>query len=175
MKLSFSPEYEETVMSLFDCGLFENILTNIHSGTWKKSCQSSSSWCGFWHWRHSSEHFDKSTIYNENSKELFSQHYINNWIKANCTWIFRNRVCQIWLADLKREASDSTTALKDQKVSAPEEHPSPAGCTRVLFLRVISLPSPQPPFSSLPALQLCSVLMNAVQTGCCALAKSVKC
>ncbi|NXG66457.1 PHF11 protein, partial [Hemiprocne comata] len=25
-------EYEETVMSLFDCGLFENILTNIHSG-----------------------------------------------------------------------------------------------------------------------------------------------
>ncbi|NXE21375.1 PHF11 protein, partial [Ardeotis kori] len=26
-------EYEETVMSLFDCGLFENILTNIHSGT----------------------------------------------------------------------------------------------------------------------------------------------
>ncbi|KAM9283000.1 PHD finger protein 11 isoform 1-T2 [Cariama cristata] len=24
-------EYEETVMSLFDCGLFENILTNIHS------------------------------------------------------------------------------------------------------------------------------------------------
>ncbi|NXP43621.1 PHF11 protein, partial [Heliornis fulica] len=29
-------EYEETVMSLFDCGLFENILTNIHSGMWKK-------------------------------------------------------------------------------------------------------------------------------------------
>ncbi|NXX78256.1 PHF11 protein, partial [Urocolius indicus] len=29
-------EYEETVMSLFDCGLFENILTNIHSGTWQK-------------------------------------------------------------------------------------------------------------------------------------------
>ncbi|NXT02026.1 PHF11 protein, partial [Jacana jacana] len=26
-------EYEETVISLFDCGLFENILTNIHSGT----------------------------------------------------------------------------------------------------------------------------------------------
>ncbi|KAM9204757.1 PHD finger protein 11 isoform 1-T1 [Mergus octosetaceus] len=26
-------EYEETVMSLFDCGLFENILTNIHSGS----------------------------------------------------------------------------------------------------------------------------------------------
>ncbi|NWS66747.1 PHF11 protein, partial [Crotophaga sulcirostris] len=25
-------EYEETVISLFDCGLFENILTNIHSG-----------------------------------------------------------------------------------------------------------------------------------------------
>ncbi|KFV53117.1 PHD finger protein 11, partial [Tyto alba] len=25
-------EYEETVMSLFDCGLFENILANIHSG-----------------------------------------------------------------------------------------------------------------------------------------------
>ncbi|NWR89825.1 PHF11 protein, partial [Furnarius figulus] len=25
-------EYEETVMALFDCGLFENILTNIHSG-----------------------------------------------------------------------------------------------------------------------------------------------
>ncbi|NXK45964.1 PHF11 protein, partial [Chauna torquata] len=25
-------EYEETVMSLFDCGLFENILTNVHSG-----------------------------------------------------------------------------------------------------------------------------------------------
>ncbi|NXK81923.1 PHF11 protein, partial [Amazona guildingii] len=29
-------EYEETVMSLFDCGLFENILTNIHSGTEEK-------------------------------------------------------------------------------------------------------------------------------------------
>ncbi|NXP81417.1 PHF11 protein, partial [Ramphastos sulfuratus] len=29
-------EYEETVMSLFDCGLFENILTNIHSGMSKK-------------------------------------------------------------------------------------------------------------------------------------------
>ncbi|NXD68488.1 PHF11 protein, partial [Eolophus roseicapillus] len=29
-------EYEETVMSLFDCGLFENILTNIHSGTEQK-------------------------------------------------------------------------------------------------------------------------------------------
>ncbi|XP_077171060.1 histone-lysine N-methyltransferase SETDB2 [Paroedura picta] len=26
-------EYEETVISLFDCGLFENILTNAHSGT----------------------------------------------------------------------------------------------------------------------------------------------
>ncbi|NXP36519.1 PHF11 protein, partial [Leiothrix lutea] len=26
-------EYEETVMALFDCGLFENILTNIYSGT----------------------------------------------------------------------------------------------------------------------------------------------
>ncbi|NXC14774.1 PHF11 protein, partial [Corythaeola cristata] len=26
-------EYEETVVSLFDCGLFENILTNVHSGT----------------------------------------------------------------------------------------------------------------------------------------------
>ncbi|NXX96036.1 PHF11 protein, partial [Centropus bengalensis] len=25
-------EYEETVISLFDCGLFENILTNVHSG-----------------------------------------------------------------------------------------------------------------------------------------------
>ncbi|KAF1478015.1 PHD finger protein 11, partial [Eudyptula minor novaehollandiae] len=25
-------EYEETVISLFDCGLFENVLTNIHSG-----------------------------------------------------------------------------------------------------------------------------------------------
>ncbi|KFV02396.1 PHD finger protein 11, partial [Tauraco erythrolophus] len=25
-------EYEETVVSLFDCGLFENILTNVHSG-----------------------------------------------------------------------------------------------------------------------------------------------
>ncbi|XP_068021391.1 PHD finger protein 11 isoform X1 [Melanerpes formicivorus] len=25
-------EYEETVTSLFDCGLFENILTNVHSG-----------------------------------------------------------------------------------------------------------------------------------------------
>ncbi|NXR87815.1 PHF11 protein, partial [Hypocryptadius cinnamomeus] len=25
-------EYEETVMALFDCGLFENILTNIYSG-----------------------------------------------------------------------------------------------------------------------------------------------
>ncbi|NXY76805.1 PHF11 protein, partial [Glareola pratincola] len=30
-------EYEETVMSLFDCGLFENILTNIHSGTSRKA------------------------------------------------------------------------------------------------------------------------------------------
>ncbi|KFQ77206.1 PHD finger protein 11, partial [Phaethon lepturus] len=29
-------EYEETVTSLFDCGLFENILTNIHSGTEEK-------------------------------------------------------------------------------------------------------------------------------------------
>ncbi|XP_035193376.1 histone-lysine N-methyltransferase SETDB2-like [Oxyura jamaicensis] len=29
-------EYEETVMSLFDCGLFENILTNIRSGTEEK-------------------------------------------------------------------------------------------------------------------------------------------
>ncbi|NXT48199.1 PHF11 protein, partial [Pluvianellus socialis] len=29
-------EYEETVMSLFDCGLFENILTNVHSGTEEK-------------------------------------------------------------------------------------------------------------------------------------------
>ncbi|NXS28781.1 PHF11 protein, partial [Pomatostomus ruficeps] len=29
-------EYEETVMALFDCGLFENILTNIHSGTEEK-------------------------------------------------------------------------------------------------------------------------------------------
>ncbi|XP_072199187.1 histone-lysine N-methyltransferase SETDB2 [Excalfactoria chinensis] len=29
-------EYEETVISLFDCGLFENILTNIHSGTEEK-------------------------------------------------------------------------------------------------------------------------------------------
>ncbi|XP_074995752.1 PHD finger protein 11 isoform X3 [Calonectris borealis] len=29
-------KYEETVMSLFDCGLFENILTNIHSGTEEK-------------------------------------------------------------------------------------------------------------------------------------------
>ncbi|XP_029816786.1 histone-lysine N-methyltransferase SETDB2 [Manacus vitellinus] len=29
-------EYEETVMALFDCGLFENILTNIHSGKWKQ-------------------------------------------------------------------------------------------------------------------------------------------
>ncbi|NXH12533.1 PHF11 protein, partial [Bucco capensis] len=29
-------EYEEIVMSLFDCGLFENILTNIHSGTEEK-------------------------------------------------------------------------------------------------------------------------------------------
>ncbi|NXE87819.1 PHF11 protein, partial [Menura novaehollandiae] len=29
-------EYEETVMSLFDCGLFENVLTNIHSGTEEK-------------------------------------------------------------------------------------------------------------------------------------------
>ncbi|NXL36014.1 PHF11 protein, partial [Glaucidium brasilianum] len=29
-------EYEETVMSLFDCGLFENILTSIHSGTEEK-------------------------------------------------------------------------------------------------------------------------------------------
>ncbi|NXX50214.1 PHF11 protein, partial [Tricholaema leucomelas] len=28
-------EYEETVMALFDCGLFENILTNIHSGMQK--------------------------------------------------------------------------------------------------------------------------------------------
>ncbi|NWV10268.1 PHF11 protein, partial [Ptilonorhynchus violaceus] len=30
-------EYEETVMSLFDCGLFENILTNIHSGMCRKA------------------------------------------------------------------------------------------------------------------------------------------
>ncbi|NXA97502.1 PHF11 protein, partial [Melanocharis versteri] len=29
-------EYEETVMALFDCGLFENVLTNIHSGTEEK-------------------------------------------------------------------------------------------------------------------------------------------
>ncbi|XP_044301163.1 PHD finger protein 11 [Varanus komodoensis] len=29
-------EYEETVISLFDCGLFENILTAAHSGTEKK-------------------------------------------------------------------------------------------------------------------------------------------
>ncbi|NXF18555.1 PHF11 protein, partial [Rhodinocichla rosea] len=29
-------EYEETVMALFDCGLFENILTNIYSGTEEK-------------------------------------------------------------------------------------------------------------------------------------------
>ncbi|KAF1523482.1 PHD finger protein 11, partial [Eudyptes sclateri] len=29
-------EYEETVISLFDCGLFENVLTNIHSGTEEK-------------------------------------------------------------------------------------------------------------------------------------------
>ncbi|NXW73724.1 PHF11 protein, partial [Hirundo rustica] len=29
-------EYEETVMALFDCGLFENILTNIYTGTEEK-------------------------------------------------------------------------------------------------------------------------------------------
>ncbi|XP_067418813.1 histone-lysine N-methyltransferase SETDB2 [Emydura macquarii macquarii] len=29
-------EYEETVIPLFDCSLFENILTNVHSGTEKK-------------------------------------------------------------------------------------------------------------------------------------------
>ncbi|KYO23958.1 PHD finger protein 11 [Alligator mississippiensis] len=29
-------EYEETVTSLFECGLFENILTNAHSGTEEK-------------------------------------------------------------------------------------------------------------------------------------------
>lgn len=29
-------EYEETVMALFDCGLFENILTNVCSGTEEK-------------------------------------------------------------------------------------------------------------------------------------------
>ncbi|NXO94572.1 PHF11 protein, partial [Certhia brachydactyla] len=29
-------EYEETVMALFDCGLFENILTSIYSGTEEK-------------------------------------------------------------------------------------------------------------------------------------------
>ncbi|NWT69940.1 PHF11 protein, partial [Prunella himalayana] len=29
-------EYEETVMALFDCGLFENILANIYSGTEEK-------------------------------------------------------------------------------------------------------------------------------------------
>ncbi|XP_075775185.1 PHD finger protein 11 isoform X1 [Pelodiscus sinensis] len=29
-------EYEETVISLFDCSLFENVLTNVHSGTEKK-------------------------------------------------------------------------------------------------------------------------------------------
>ncbi|NXK90599.1 PHF11 protein, partial [Formicarius rufipectus] len=29
-------EYEKTVMALFDCGLFENVLTNIHSGTEEK-------------------------------------------------------------------------------------------------------------------------------------------
>ncbi|XP_060087939.1 PHD finger protein 11 isoform X2 [Heteronotia binoei] len=29
-------EYEETVISLFDCGLFENILANTHSGTEEK-------------------------------------------------------------------------------------------------------------------------------------------
>ncbi|NXH63967.1 PHF11 protein, partial [Rhabdornis inornatus] len=29
-------EYEETVMALFDCGLFENILANVYSGTEEK-------------------------------------------------------------------------------------------------------------------------------------------
>ncbi|KAF4789546.1 PHD finger protein 11 [Turdus rufiventris] len=29
-------EYEETVMALFDCGLFENVLTNVYSGTEEK-------------------------------------------------------------------------------------------------------------------------------------------
>ncbi|KAJ7344295.1 hypothetical protein JRQ81_000245 [Phrynocephalus forsythii] len=29
-------EYEETVISLFDCGIFENILTAVHSGTEEK-------------------------------------------------------------------------------------------------------------------------------------------
>ncbi|NXC11276.1 PHF11 protein, partial [Orthonyx spaldingii] len=29
-------EYEETVVALFDCGLFENILTNVYSGTEEK-------------------------------------------------------------------------------------------------------------------------------------------
>ncbi|NWY70627.1 PHF11 protein, partial [Erithacus rubecula] len=29
-------EYEETVIALFDCGLFENILTNVYSGTEEK-------------------------------------------------------------------------------------------------------------------------------------------
>nr|XP_032629963.1 PHD finger protein 11 isoform X1 [Chelonoidis abingdonii]XP_032629964.1 PHD finger protein 11 isoform X1 [Chelonoidis abingdonii]XP_032629965.1 PHD finger protein 11 isoform X1 [Chelonoidis abingdonii]XP_032629969.1 PHD finger protein 11 isoform X1 [Chelonoidis abingdonii] len=29
-------EYEETVISLFDCSLFENVLTNVHSGTEEK-------------------------------------------------------------------------------------------------------------------------------------------
>lgn len=97
---------------------------------------------------------------------FFPQHYINNCIKAIAASTFRNTVCQVWLADLKGKASHSSRALEDQRVSAPEELPSPAGHAHVLFLQVISLPSPQTPFSSLPALQVCSFLMHAVQTGC---------
>lgn len=40
--------------------------------------------------------------------------------------IFRNLVYQIWLAVLKEGATHGSTALKDQRISAPGELPSPA-------------------------------------------------
>lgn len=52
------------------------------------------------------------------------------------TWIFRNTVCQIWLADLKEGETQSSTDLKGQGVSTPGELPSPAA-----YLGSFSLPS----------------------------------
>lgn len=52
------------------------------------------------------------------------------------TWIFRNTVCQIWLADLKEGETRSSTDLKGQRVSTPRELPSPAA-----YLSSFSLPS----------------------------------
>lgn len=42
------------------------------------------------------------------------------------SWLFKNTVYQIWLAVLKEGATHSSTALKDQRISAPGELPSPA-------------------------------------------------